>query len=366
MSVSAQPQTASPTVLTEGELDLGMVEVVRLILRGSSIIDWQRLHFQHRAAVHDFLRVNAYAPTDQRDQMRIRRLLRQAAEYLGAELGMPVNESLWAPQELETPFLMASDPDDPLQPTACTLLKVVHTLNHFQAGELRLSLALAEREVFSRVEIRVAEEIRAMHLEGYPIADFEASRKTRESTITKLLSKRRATAAQILDRLRFRVIVDVREGLPLILAEMSRRLIPYNYVVPEETTNQLINFRRWVSRLGHLDEDVASLQHPLDLEAVDPLKPDVNECSADEFRMLNFVVDMPVRVDDVVARPENAHLRHLGNIVFVKVELQMFDQATWRANELNSAASHGAYKERQRRRVRARLTSGFDPTRDDG
>ena len=365
MSVSAQPQTASPSVLTERHLDLGMVEVVRLILRGSSIIDWQRLHFGHRAAVDDFLRVNAYDPTDKRDRMRIRHLLRQAAEYLDAELGMPIDVSLWEPDELETPFLVASSMDDPLQATACTLLKVVHTFNHFQAGDLRLSLALAEREVFNRVEIRVAEEIRAMHLEGYPIADFEASRKTRESTITKLLSKRRATAAQILDRLRFRVIADHRDGLPLILAEMSRRLIPYNYVVPEETTNQLINFRRWVTSLDHMDDQLANLQHPLDLEAVDPLTPDVNECSADEFRMLNFVVDMPVRVDDVVARPENAHLRHLGNIVFVKVELQMFDQATWRANEQNSAASHDAYKERQRRRVRARLSQGFDPTSDD-
>ena len=47
----------------------------------------------------------------------------------------------------------------------------------------------------------------------------------------------------------------------------------------------------------------------------------------------------------------------LGNIIFVLTEFQVMDAETARNNETGEN-SHAAYKERQRERVKTRLTSG--------
>lgn len=341
---------------------MGLLEGVRLILRGGSVIDWHRLGFDTAPEVRRFLAVNGFLPDDPEDVAQVRSLLRHAKAYLAGELHMKIAEDLWNPKELETPFLIASDMNHRWQAKACIMLKVVHTINHMQARELRFGLSLSENEIFELVDDKVTRSMRGMELAGYPIVHFSGGRKTQESTITKLLSKRRATAAQILDRVRFRVIVEHADDLPVVLAEMTRRLVPYNYVVPEETTNDIIDFPQYVARLPQLAPHLGSLQYDLKLENSGPVRRDVNECSAEAFRMLNFVIDWPLRITEVMQRSENAHLQHLGRIVFLNVEFQMFDRATWSANELNSTASHDAYKERQRKRVRARLLGAVDPS----
>ncbi len=363
MTAHVQPDPPAYDVRDPANLTLAVLERVRLILRGGSVIDWHRLNFEDVEDVRQFLRVNGVHPESAEDTRRVRDLLRYAATYLDRELGETVPERIWRPLCIEDPFLVASRPEHPDHELATTLLKVMHTVNHLHARELRLALSLPEVEVFSRVEQHVERSMGAMAADGFPITDFVSSRKSQTSTITKLLSKRRATATQILDRLRFRVIVEEREDIPLVLAEMTRRLLPFNYVVPEETTNELIDFSAYVRGLPHLAGELDKLQFALELESADPLRAELNECSADTFRMLNFVIDWPLRVNDVLARPANAHLRHLGHLIFLNTEFQMFDRATWEANEANVAASHEAYKERQRERVRERLTRGFESHR---
>lgn len=348
-------------VLTPADLTLGMCEQIRLILRGGSVIDWYRLRFDSIEDVRGFLRVNSFDLDEPRNVERLRTVYRKANEYLSSTLSMPIARELWEPIEVEYPFIVASTNNGELQQQACILLKLVHTINHYEARALRLKVALSELEVFGLVEQRVANGMNIIRELGYPIELFKGSRKTRESTITKLLSKRRADAAVILDRLRFRVIVTNNYDIPCLLAEMNRSMLPFNYVVPEETTNDIIDFRRFFESLDHLQRFKNELQFDLELEAVDPLRREFNECSADDFRMLNFVVDFPISIHHIMDREENAHLRHLGHIVFLNVEFQIFDKATWDQNEANPGTSHEAYKERQRERVRDRLLYGLEP-----
>lgn len=352
-------------MLRHDDLTLGLLERIRLILRGGSVVDWYRLGFDNREEVRQFLRVNGYYPEAAADERRCRQLFRASRDYLADELGIILPDVVWKPVNIEDPFLLASDMSHPFQRDACILLKVVHTINHLEARELRFALSLPEVDVFSRVETHVASRMAAICSAGYPIVSFESSRKTESSTITKLLSKRRATAAQILDRLRFRIVVDRQEDLPIVLAEMTRRLIPFNYVVPEETTNDVLDFASYAASLTKLRGELGRLQHELRLESTEPLRREHNECSADTFRMLNFVIDWPLRVNDVLERSEHGHLRELGHLIFLNVEFQMFDDATWRANEDNVIASHESYKERQRERVRRRLFHGIEPLRKD-
>ncbi len=73
--------------------------------------------------------------------------------------------------------------------------------------------------------------------------------------------------------------------------------------------------------------------------------------------MLNFVVDLPVRVDDLLP-PLDPMADELGRVVFSLVEFQVVDRATALRNE-EGDASHERYKKRQLQRVLRRLSRGL-------
>ena len=79
-----------------------------------------------------------------------------------------------------------------------------------------------------------------------------------------------------------------------------------------------------------------------------------NPYSAKGFKMINFVVDMPVRVDDLIHHlPEHTVLQ--GNTIFLLIELQLVDKVTHHYNNTGDNR-HALYKERQIKEVVQRLT----------
>src|SRR5690606_22288361 len=121
---------------------------------------------------------------------------------------------------------------------------------------------------------------------------------------------------------------------------MLRKLIPFNYVVPGQTANNLID-------IGVLD-----LVGPSRLATSEGRAVDANEFSGANFRVVNFIADLPVRVDSMVPADQIDHER--GNVVFVLAEFQLLDAATAASNE-EGESSHDAYKTRQHARVRERM-----------
>jgi uncharacterized protein (TIGR04552 family) len=162
-------------------------------------------------------------------------------------------------------------------------------------------------------------------------------------------------AAQIFDRVRYRIVTERQDQIPVVLHHLTTSLFPFNYVVPGQTQNTLVRFRELVGRHPSADALVAELQAPLDIEAIDP-KP-LNEFSAEDYRVLNFVVDLPVRIDELL--PAGAGVgEDLGRVVFSLVEFQVVDAATARHNE-EGESSHARYKNRQKKRVLRRLSRGL-------
>ena len=82
-----------------------------------------------------------------------------------------------------------------------------------------------------------------------------------------------------------------------------------------------------------------------------------NEFSGSTYRVLNFVVDLPLRIDEAQVSPEVASATR-ARIVFCLVEMQIIDAATARANE-EGENSHERYKHRQKLRVLRRLSRGL-------
>ncbi len=339
------------------DMGLGELEEIRLILRGTSVIDWKRPHFRDAAEVDQFLRLNLFDLDDPRDEQRLRVILEQAVEYLRSAFGYRVAESVAQPSDLRELFLLASGALEPrkYRRIACVVLKCMHVVHHLEARELLFRTPIREADLAERVDRRVMREARRMKQLGLPIVEFVGNVKARSSLITKLLAKRESVAAQIFDRVRYRIVTEKLEQIPSVLHHLSRTLFPFNYVVPGQSHNTLLRFREIVGRHPDADAIISHLQVPLDLEARD--RPRTNAFSGKEYRTLNFVVDLPVRVDELL--PSRAPLGDdLGRVVFSLVEFQMVDAATARRNE-EGECNHDRYKRRQSRNVLRRLSRGL-------
>ncbi len=172
--------------------------------------------------------------------------------------------------------------------------------------------------------------------------------------MTKLLAKRDTLATHIFDRLRYRVIFESRENLVQALRLMVHELFPHNYVVPEQSLNGIV-VPADLARVLELPLDVvqacwggASDQIGVDGQSPTPQ----NEFSGKTYRCVNFVADIPVRIDDLA--PDEAPA-----IAYVQAEIQLVDVDTERANNAGENA-HPRYKARQRERVRRRIEAGQD------
>lgn len=343
-------QSGAPIAL-DGPLELQHANELRLLLRGESVVDWHRLDYSTYEDSRRLLALNALDWDDPRDRERIETLRAHAADYLRRILKLSIDDDVASEASFLDLPLMASGVIGlrKQQRNACTLLKVMHILYHLDARELRTRLALSDSELFESVERSVLDIFDQLQASGAPVVEFQWSRKTRESLLTKMLVKRETSAARVFDRLRFRLIVKRRSDVAAILRLMLHKLIPFNYVVPGQTVNSLIDVAKF-DRVG-----------PSPLTTTEGRGADTNEFSDANFRVLNFIADLPVRVDEFV--PADQLDVERGNVVFVLAEFQILDAATAAANE-EGEASHEAYKTRQHQRVRERMLRAPNESRN--
>lgn len=341
--------TSLENVLPVVDLRPGDLAVLRHLILGESILDWTAgLHFRSEEEVNAFLRVLQY---DVENRVELERLLdihKAAVEYCRTTLDIDIPASLAQPPRIQDLFLTASL-EGPTRSQACMLLKVMHVINHLEARELLYHLPISERELFSRVERRVTATVNAAMESGLPIDSYEASLKTKESLITKLLSKREDTAAQVFDRIRFRIIASNRRALVPTLLFLTKHLIPFPYVIPGESSNT-------IAPLGVLINEWAG-RPVVEQEAYGSLHRGANPFSHKEFRVISMVVDIPIRVGDLTDPALRPLLTKFGHLVFIPTEFQIFDKASYFLNESGPAAHH-LYKARQIREVIARLSLG--------
>ncbi len=209
------------------------------------------------------------------------------------------------------------------------------------------------------MEEKVYRVVGTMLSEGFPITEFIGGRKNLDSTYTKLLSKPEATAAAIYDKLRFRIVTRTRDHIMPVLAYLTERLFPFNYVVPDESTNTIFHFRSYCESQAHLRKMVDRFQGDID----DTLTPGDNRFSAANYRVIHFVTDVPVRVPAHLMELAPPGSETLGPIVYMLCEFQLLDAESDAQNE-SGDASHEAYKRRQREAVFRRLRLGARRQRD--
>jgi uncharacterized protein (TIGR04552 family) len=233
------------------------------------------------------------------------------------------------------------------------VLKVMHIINHLAGRELSMRLPMPNEQLYHAIELKVMRVVEELRAASYPIVEFEWSRKSRSSQITKLLAKRSTLAASIYDKLRFRLIVRDSSDLTPMLAALTRRLIPFNYIVPGASVNHLLSFREIVRATESLRALGTEMHHDHSLERQQDraAQAPINEFSGPGYKIVNFVADLPVRIEHHLDPHE------YGSVVFVMTEFQIADKPTTIANEQGDNA-HEAYKARQHNSVRRRLMRG--------
>jgi uncharacterized protein (TIGR04552 family) len=337
-------------------LSLAELEQVRLILRGGSVVDWFRLQHESLDQVRAFLRLQGAHDDDADDHARLVQLRDAAAAYLHDEHAYKVPSELLTGDPLEL-FLYASQRRGRRRDRffACLLLKVMHIVHHIEARELRFRMPLSQSRLAQLLVDKVdlfANELRA---EGFPLVEYKGGEKSHTSLVTKLLVKKEHHAATIHDRVRFRFVVDKPLDVIDLLARMTARLFPYNYVAPGQAVNLLVNFTALIESLETYRKQASELQ--LELGHEEQTLRHVNEFSGPTYRVVSFIVDVPLRVPDELLPPASDR-EGLGRVLFGLAEMQIVDKETDDENA-KGENRHDRYRARQLMKVRDRLERGM-------
>ncbi len=346
------------------EFTLADLEAVRLILRGDSVIDWHRLNLSD-GEIDDLLRAQEFHPDEPADRARLAAIKSEAVNYLRRHFEYPIPKPVEQATIEELIRLAAGSGHR--QMCACTILKCMHIIHHLEGRELLFLLPFSDQEVFHHVEEKIYRVIGSMLAHGFPITEFVGGRKHKDSLYTKLLSKQETVAAQIYDKLRFRIVTRSVDEIFPVIQYLTKKLFPFNYVMPGQSINSIFRFRSYCQSNPHLAPMLPSMQAGKD----DDITPSDNRFSAESYRVIHFVVDMPVRLPRKLLERAPSSAWPLGPIIFVVCEFQIIDRDTEAANE-HGEASHAKYKDRQKRAVMRRLQLGMremkvpPPYRGDG
>jgi uncharacterized protein (TIGR04552 family) len=341
-------------ILSIEKLTLSDLEAIRLILKGTSVIDWQRLNFESYEAITEFLKVNEFQLNSPKDKRRLERLRDEAVAYLKRTFDFPIPKDI-ASLSIEELFFTASGKGH-RQHCACIILKIMHVIHHLAAQELFHKLPLSEEEIFYLVEEKVYKVIGQLLSKGFPLLEFIGGRKSKDSMILKLLAKEDIIAAKIYDKLRFCIVTRSKKDIFPLLTYLIHKLFPYNYIIPGESVNTLIPFRSYINTSNHLKELSLNFQEKLISE--EKSEGPINVFSSADYQVIHFVVDMPVRVDKYLESNPDPRLNYLGFIIFVLTEFQILDRETQMKNE-EGESSHQKYKERQKAVVIKRLKPNY-------
>ncbi len=342
-----------PELRSLDELTLADLEGLRVLLRGGSVVDWHRLNFANEEEAEAFVLAQEIDPSDPGDEARVLQVKEAAIDYLRRHFDFPVPKPV-AKKDLVSLLMLASSKGH-RQICACAILKVMHIIHHLEARELLFLLPTADEEVFQWVEQKVYHVMAAALAKDFPILEFIGGRKNKDSLYTKLLSKPEVSASQIYDKVRFRIVTRSSRDIFPILNYVQRSIVPFNFVIPGQSTNTLARFHQYCRSEPALAKHIPKLQLPLDLE--DGLSPIDNRFTAPSYRVVHFVADVPVRVPDEVLAAAPPAISELGHTIFVQTEFQVLDRATDESNEAGDA-SHRSYKERQKLAVMHRLKVG--------
>lgn len=318
------------------------IRMIRSVLDGEAVIDWRALHFKTHQEVIQFLKVNEFDIQNGRDLKRLAFIYQNALSYLQEVHEIEIPE-IFQHKNIIDLFLMASNPKtNQYAALTCSILKVMNIINHIDSQDLVSHIPIKRSLLADQVKKKLLKSIDQMKALGYPDVEFQWSIKERNSIISKFLTKQEGIIAHISDRIRIRIVTDTKEQLLPVLYYLFNFLFPYNYVISNQTRNNLLTLSDKMAS-PNLDQLISFAE-----------SSSTNRFSGPSYKILNFVVDIPIRLDDMMILPDNNQFSNHAYIIYMLTEVQMLDRETTINNEKGENA-HPLYKERQKRSILKRL-----------
>ncbi len=337
---------------------------LKLVLAGDSIVDWKYLPLDSLPAARQLLKINGYDLEDPLDRDHLTDMYREAVLYLTDIHGYHMPLELEHSEDLLRLFSWASKLEEAspeLETLSGMLLKVISVLNYLSARELLFRLPISEEELNSRLSAKIFSQME--HLQhNTNLVEFATGQKSRSSMLSKLLIKAETQASHIFDVIRCRIVVENKSDLLPALLFLLNNLIPFNYISPGESKNNLIPLQL-IRPYDHMPSEERILSF-LDSFSQRNSHSDaagrLNEFSGPTFRSINFIASIPLRVDEILEHLDPTIAEDFGRVILTQMEIQLLDRQTAIENE-SGANSHRAYKSRQLQRIRQRIEVARDP-----
>jgi uncharacterized protein (TIGR04562 family) len=277
-----------------------------------------------------------------------------------------------------------------LQAWACSILKVMHTISHIDKDLRTFYFVDIQKQIFDRFYRVIHRDPEGQLYLGerdddpgrINLVSFETKpKKSRDSTILKLMHKPENVAEDIFDRVGIRFVTETRLHALLVAKYLKDRMIvmPPN-IKPSRSRNSLVQLEEFRTRAtelfgrvdqGELNEE--TLLHELEKAATPPLVNPDNPHSSEFYRSIQFTMRQLIKLrhplfDDIkelksqarvatqtpgapndwVKIVERIDLKNVQREIrfFYPYEVQVMDRGSAEENERGRSA-HSEYKKAQ-------------------
>lgn len=383
-------------------------ETLRSFLDGVSPIDLDRLALQSRDEAYQFLVQYGYDLAIPSEHHEAWSVFREGIEYLERVIcPAPTTEdvAVGLPEEIKqiadlTEILLLASHGGPLQPWACALLRVMHTISHANHAVRSPFYRQIQSQILERYRQHVHQDAQGkLHLGtgllAVPLEDIQLrEEKSRDSLILKLLHKPDNVAQGVFDRIGVKLVTPTKVDALLVLKYIRRNhLAIFANIMPGRSRNTLIDLERFrdvyesISRPGapgSFKSNWAALQRPTEPSSEESQHQ--NPHSSSTFRSIQFTCRQLIRVPNPqysalqelrAALSERIPSEELAALLsklsadnpepvlrfFFPYEVQILDHEN-HLRTLEGESSHANYRLRQLRTARRRVLGSLLTTQE--
>lgn len=367
---TAPPRSAPQPAIGGARLSLNW-HYLSAIARGESAIDLEGMALRTREDAYRFAREYGLDPADPQRRAWIRRVHREAIDFLRGHL-LGADERAQLPAEIAEPedevdlLLWASlyaRNHSTRRMWACAVLKVMHALFYIDSNIKLRHFDTIRHQVFACLD-----QVLVQDGEDWLLTDGEIclpllrcerkSNKGRHSILLKLLQKSAYVAEDIHDHLGIRLVLETRFECLLALRVLQRaQILSAINIESHRVRNSLLDIEAAHALFGRYRAALeASTRYPRELlqrmdaelaAAEAKLEPDHNPHSARGYRSVQLTVRKMIHLPPQSGEKE-------GLSFFFNYEIQLLDREGYEATH-SGPASHGAYKQRQIATARRRV-----------
>lgn len=321
-------------------------ETLRSFLDGVSPIDLQRLALTSREEARQFLIWYGYDLASPSEHHEAWQVFREGLDYLGRvlcpapgpeEVALELPSEICQIEDLTDLLVLASQPGD-LQPWACALLRVMHTISHANHAVRSPYYSQIQAQILERYRQHVYTDPKGKLFLGkgllaVPLDEIHLrEEKNRDSLILKLLHKPANVAQSVYDRIGVRLVTPTKVDALLVLKYIRKHhLAIFANVMPGRSRNTLIDLERF----RHVYENIAN-------PGPSSLKEDWSELQTQEapapnphsdpgFRSIQFTCRQLIRIPN----PQYSALARLREQLNDRLPRQEVDQLLDELTEAN-------------------------------